>query len=330
METRSFGPGGPELPALGYGAMSLGNAWGPVDDAGSERMLAALVDHGIVHVDTANIYGQGLSETRIGAFLKARGSNPFHIATKATITRDADGNRRFDNSGDHLMSELDGSLTRLGVEQVDLFYAHRREPGHPPEYLAESLGRILESGKAKAVGLSEVAPTTLLAINEITPISAVQSEYSLQSRNPDLGLIRACERLGIAFVAFSPVGRGLLTDAPPAADAVAKNFFWKDNPRFQPGTLDRNIARLAMLRAYAADLGLTLAGLATAWTIRRGSTVFPIPGTRSVAHLADLVAGAERSLSEAEMAEIDQICPPGWCEGDRYGVNQWYGPESYC
>lgn len=328
MRTRRFGPDGPELPILGYGAMSLGNAWGEVDDAGSDAVLDALVDHGIVHVDTANVYGQGLSETRLGRWIRRNG-NPFHIATKATICRDADGHRSFNNSRDHLTGELEGSLKRLGIEAVDVFYAHRRHPDTPVEELAETLAGIVRSGKAKAFGLSEIAPTTLLDAAAIHPVAAVQSEYSLATRAPELGLRQACESLGTALVAFSPVGRGLLTDRPPTDKAAAANFFMQHNPRFQPAALARNTAYLAPLRAYAADLGLSLAGLATAWTLEQGPQMFSIPGTRSTAHLGELVKGADRGLSPDEMAEIDRLAPVGWCMGDRYSYEQWFGVERY-
>ncbi|MCR8723694.1 aldo/keto reductase [Frigidibacter sp. ROC022] len=328
MRTRKFGPNGPDLPALGYGAMSLGNAWGDVDDSGADAMLSALADRGIRHLDTANVYGQGLSESRIGAWI-ARNGNPFHIATKATISRDSEGNRTFNNAPEHLMSELEGSLKRLNVEAVDVFYAHRRNPGTPVEELAETLQGIVRSGKAKAVGLSEVAPTTLLTAAEIQPIAAVQSEYSLQTRAPDLGLRQACERLGTALVAFSPVGRGLLTDTPPTPEFAAANFFMKDNPRFQPEALARNIAYLAPLRSYAADLGLSLAGLAVAWTLEQGPTMFSIPGTRSIAHLDQMIEGARRGLTADELDEIERLAPVGWCLGDRYSYQQWWGAERY-
>lgn len=328
MKLRKLGADGPELPALGYGGMSLGNAWGDVDDAGADQLLTALVDQGIGHVDTANIYGKGLSETRIGRWISANGKK-FHIATKASFVTLPDGSRGIDNSYQHLSSELAKSLKRLNIEAVDLFYAHRRQPGLPAEELGEALDKIKRSGMAKAVGLSEVAPTTLTAVHSVTKIAAVQSEYSLSTRAPELGLVKKCADLGVALVAFSPVGRGLLTDQPPTAEFAQNNFFFAANPRFQPGPLARNVAFLAPLRAYAADLGLTLAGLATAWTLERGTHLFSIPGTRSPAHLAELVKACRRGLSKDEMEEIEKLAPLGWCEGARYSPAQWIGPEIY-
>lgn len=328
MKIRKLGASGPELPALGYGAMSIGNAWGDIDDQGAAALLSALVDHGIQHVDAANIYGQGLAESRIGAWI-AKNGQKFHLATKASFMQLPDGSRGIDNSYEHLSSELEKSLKRLNVEAVDLFYAHRRQPGLPPEALGEALDKIKRSGKAKAVGLSEVAPTTLAAVHQVTEVAAVQSEYSLATRAVELGLVQRCAELGVALVAFSPVGRGLLTDQPPSAEMAQANFFFATNPRFQPGALARNTAFLAPLRAYARDLGLSLAGLATAWTVARGEHLFSIPGTRSKAHLAELVTGATRGLSASEISEIEALAPLGWCEGERYSKAQWIGPETF-
>lgn len=329
MQTRPLGPGGPSLPGLGLGAMSFGGFYGACSEAEALRLLAAARDEGIVHVDTANVYGPHVSEERIGAFI-ARSGNPFHIATKAAITRDGSGARRIDNSAAHLTGELEASLKRLRIEAVDLFYVHRRDPGVEIEEVAGTLAGIVASGKAKAVGFSEIAPASLLRAQAVHPVAAVQSEYSLQTRAPDLGLRQACERIGAAMVAFSPVGRGNLTDAPPDAARIAASGFLNGNPRFLPAAHAANQALLAPLRAYAADLGLGTAGLAIAWVLAQGPTVFAIPGTRSPAHLAEMAAGARRGLSPAEMAEIDRLLPPGWCHGDRYTDGQYQNVERFC
>ena len=234
--------------------------------------------------------GSGLSEERIGAFIGQSG-NPFHIATKAAITRDGAGARRIDNSGPHLTGELEKSLKRLRLEAVDLFYVHRRDPEIEIEEVSAVLAGIVASGKARATGFSEIAPASLLRAHAVHPVAAVQSEYSLQTRAPDLGLRQACDRIGAALVAFSPVGRGNLTDAPPDAARIAASGFLNGNPRFTPAAHAANQALLAPLRRYAADLGLGTAGLAVAWVLAQGPGVFAIPGTRSPAHLAEMAAG---------------------------------------
>ena len=319
-----------EVAALGYGAMSFTNFYGPATEEGSHAVLDACLELGVDHIDTSNVYGMGRSETWIGSWLAKRSNNPFVIATKAGITRDADGNRIFINDLDYLESELDKSLARMGIEAVDLFYVHRKHADTPAEEIAGSLKRLIDKGKTKAVGFSEIAPTTLRRAWTECPIAAVQSEYSLSVRSPEMGLVQTCAELGTTLVAFSPVGRGLLSDKPPSAEKAAGLDFLKVNPRFIGGNAERNIQATAGFRALAADLGLPAAGLAMAWLIAQGSHVLPIPGTRHIAHLKELVAGASRKLSADEVAEIERVLPIGWCHGDRYSLGQWVGPEKYC
>jgi aryl-alcohol dehydrogenase-like predicted oxidoreductase len=329
MYQRRIGQTGPMLPPLALGAMSLGGAYGPCTPEAAQELLACARDLGIVHVDTANVYGKGVSEDCIGTYVRANG-NPFHIATKAGISADSQGRRAIDNSARHLESELDGSLRRMGIEAVDLFYVHRRDPSVEIEDVSETLARLVKAGKARATGFSEIAPTSLLRAHNVHPVAAVQSEYSLASRAPDLGLRQACERIGASFVAFSPVGRGLLTDAPPLPDRLAASPFLSQNPRFQPRELAANNAALASVRAFARELNLSMAALAVAWVLGRGSNVFAIPGTRSPEHLREISEGARRGLNSGEVAEIERFLPAGWCHGDRYSDEQYRNVERYC
>ena len=233
------------------------------------------------------------------------------------------------NDPAHLEAELDQSLVRLGVERVDLFYVHRREPAREIEEVTEGLARLVAKGKIGGFGLSEVAPTTLARAAAVHPVGAVQSEYSLQTRLPELGLMQACERLGAALVAFSPVGRGLLSDTPPTPERCAASVFLRENPRFTADTLPRNIAASEPLRDLAREAGTSTAALAIAWVLSRSPGVLAIPGTRSRAHLAELVAGAEMTLTPDLAAEIDRRMPPGWTHGARYSESQARTPESY-
>lgn len=333
MRKRRLGAGGAEVFPVGLGAMSIAGFYGDIDDAGAEALLAKALDLGVDHLDTSNVYGAGLSEQRIGGFLRKQGSRAqdmFQIATKAGITKDAAGNRCFDNSAQHLEAELDKSLKRLGVEQVALFYVHRREAARPIEEVTETLASLVKSGKIASFGYSEIAPTSLADAHAVHPVAAVQSEYSLSVRAPELGLLQQTERLGAALVAFSPVGRGLLTDTPPDAANAAAIDFLRSNPRFTASNLERNIAAIAPFRALASDMGVATATLAIAWTLHQGEHVISIPGTRTPAHLQELAAGAEMSLSASDMAAIEQALPVGWCYGDRYTTAQWIGPERYC
>ncbi|MFT3973102.1 MAG: aldo/keto reductase [Amaricoccus sp.] len=331
MERRRLGSAGPEVSAIGVGAMSFGGFYGPTTEADSHALLAAALDFGIDHVDTANVYGMGVSESVIGSFLRGRkGPPPFRIATKGAITRDAEGRRRFDNSAAHLAAELDASLKRLGVEAVDLYYVHRRDPAVPIEAVAETMAGLVKAGKIRAVGFSEIAPSSLRRAAAVHPVAAVQSEYSLATRSPELGLVQACEDLGVALVAFSPVARALLTDSPPTPERAAASDFMASNPRFSPPNLAANLAQTERFRRLAADRGTSAAALAIAWLLARSPSVIPIPGTRSVGHLKQLAAGAELELDASDIRRIEAALPVGWAWGDRYSDEQSVGPERYC
>lgn len=333
MLKRNLGAGGPEVAALGVGAMSFSDFYGPVSVEEAHAVLDAALDAGVTHLDTSNVYGMGRSEETMGAYLKryaGKGDMPFTIATKAAITRDAEGRRSFDNAPEHLEAELDQSLRRLGVERVALFYVHRRDTRHEIEKVTEFLATLVAKGKIASFGFSEIAPTSLRRAAAVAPVAAVQSEYSLQTRLPELGLIQTCEDLGTALVAFSPVGRALLSDTPPTAERVAASGFLSANPRFTGGNLERNLAASAPLRDMAADMGVATASLAIAWTLAKSPAIHAIPGTRSTAHFAELVAGADMDLPPETLAEIERRLPVGWCHGARYSAAQSVGPEDYC
>ena len=333
MKKRNFGNAGTTVSAVGIGAMSFSDFYGPTDTEKSHAILRKALDLGIDHIDTANVYGAGISEERIGSFLKDQGvrkNDLFKIATKAGIRRGDDGRNYFDNSSDHLRSELDKSLKRLGVEQVELFYIHRRDPNRAIEEVAFTLTELVKSGKIKQFGFSEIAPTSLQLAADIHPVGAVQSEYSLSTRYPELGLVQRTRELGVSLVAFSPVGRSLLTDRPHSFEKSQSLAFLKDNPRFLEPNYSRNIAVTNRFRLLAKEMGHKTASLAIAWLLHQGEHILPIPGTRSGSHLEELAAGADLSLSESDLQAIDECLPIGWAYGDRYSVAQWIGPEKYC
>lgn len=330
MERRRLGRDGPTVSALGYGAMSFTDFYGPTTEEESHAVLRACLDLGIDHLDTSNVYGMGRSETVIGRFLAAEGRERFTLATKAGIKRDPEtGARSFDNSPAHLEASLDASLERLGVDRVALFYVHRREADRPVEEVAETLAGFVRDGRIGGFGFSEIAPSSLRRAAAVHPVAAVQSEYSLATRAPELGLVQACAELGTALVAFSPVGRALLTDTPPTPERVAESAFLKANPRFQSPHFEANLKIVEGFRAVAKRLGRSAAETAIAWLMTRGPHVIPIPGTRSPAHLAECVAGAEKPLTAEEIAEVEAVLPVGWAHGDRYSEAQWKGPERF-
>ena len=329
MKMTTLGKNGPAVSQFGIGAMSFAGIYGDATQAESHAVLDACRSAGVTHIDTANVYGNGRSEDIIGAWFAARsgGRDDMVLATKAGITGQAD--RRFNNDPEHMEAELDKSLKRLGTDHVDLFYVHRYDRSYTPEELGGTLKRIIESGKARAVGLSEVAPSTVRRVASECPVAAVQSEYSLSTRAPELGLVQVCAELGAALVAFSPVGRAFLTDAPFTYEHGQSMAFTANNPRFMQPSYAANIAATDKFRALAAEMGEPAAALAIAWTIAQGDHVIPIPGTKNTSHLAELVRGTEIDLSEDDLLRIETVLPVGWAHGDRYNAAQWEGPERY-
>ncbi len=333
MKRRQLGQNGPAVHPVGIGAMSFTNFYGPTSEAASIAILDAALEAGVTLIDTANVYGAGSSETLIGQYLKANpaAKQAFKITTKAGITRKPDGNGNvFDNSAKHLETELEKSLGRLGIEAVDLFYIHRRDQSIPIEEVAHTLAGFVKAGKVKAIGFSEVAPSSLRRAHAVHPVAAVQSEYSLSTRSPELGLTQTCAELGTSLVAFCPVGRSLLTDEPLRFEAAQQAQFLVNNPRFLEPNYSANIKAVEPFRQLAKELGIPTAGLAIAWLLAQGEHIIPIPGTRSVTHFKQLLTGATRELKADELAAIDRILPIGWAHGDRYSRQQWEGPEGYC
>jgi aryl-alcohol dehydrogenase-like predicted oxidoreductase len=326
MKTRRLGWNGPDVSALGFGCLSFGGIFGPTTEAESLTTLDAAWEAGITFLDTANIYGKGVSETVMGTWLRSRGHRP-HIATKASFTDDPA--RRVDNRPEHLRTELEGSLKRLGCDHVTLFYAHRHDPEVPAEDLAGTMQRLQEEGKILGYGLSEVAPYTVERCHAVHPVMAVQNEYSLWTRQPELGLIQLCARLGVAFVPFSPLARGVF--GTPMADpaSFAKDEFRTRIPRFHPENWPHNRERLQAFHDFAASRGFTPSALALAWLLDRGPHVIPIPGTRSASHLQTWLAAPEIDLTDEDREEIERILPVGWAWGDRYDNAQAGMSERY-
>jgi len=329
MKQRVLGAGGPPVGEVGFGAMSFGGFFGATDMETSHKTLDRCLDLGVTHLDTALIYGPYTSEEFIGAYLKKNGAarQRFSIATKGGIHPDP---RRFDNSPAFLRQCLETSLKRLGVEHVDLYYVHRRDHSIPIEDVTETLAGFVSEGKIGGFGYSEISPSSLERAAAVHPVRAVQNEYSLWARQPELGMLQACERLGTAFVAFSPLARGVLGDVDIDPPQLPDSDFRKRLPRFSAENFPRNMARIRVFRDYAKARGWTTASLALAWVLARGPHIIPIPGTRTPGHLADDAAGASIALTEADMKEIDTILPPGFAHGHRYSDQQETGTEKYC
>ena len=330
MKKRPLGRNGPLVSEIGLGCWNLAGAYGPTNEDEARATLKTAIDGGITFLDTANVYGMGLSEEIIGRFIK---DNPgkFAIHTKGGLYRNPETKERwFRNDADYLREELEKSLRRLGVEQIQMYYIHRRQQDIDIEDVMETLLRFKQEGKIEGIGFSEIAPFSLRRAWECGPVMAVQNEYSLWSRYPDLGMLRTCEELGTAFVAFSPMGRGIFAQETPDPATFAKTDFRYDTPRFSEPNFSRNAAKVNEFKALAADMGTTSPALAMAWVLARGDHLFSIPGTRSSEHLLQLMAGAELNLTADDMAAIDKVLPVGWAYGDRYTRAQWLGAEGYC
>lgn len=329
---RRLGRDGAAIFPIGIGSMSFTPFYGPVEKADAFAILAEAMDRGVNHIDTANIYGMGLAEDIIGEFIRENGAAArdfFVIASKVGINR-GNEERPFRNDPGHIREELEISLKRLGVDCLDLYYIHRREADIPIEDVAGTLKDLIAEGKIKSFGFSEIAPSSLRRAAAVHPVAAVQSEYSLSTRQVELGMIEATADLGAVMVAFCPLGRSLLTDKPHARAHAATLPFLEFNPRFMEPNLSANHAAAAGFRALAADMGIKASTLATAWVLTRGDHVIPIPGTRSLGHFRELIAAADVRLDAEALAAIDAVLPAGWAHGDRYSAKQWNGVERYC
>jgi len=315
---------------VALGCMSFAGFYGGTTEEEAHRTLAAALDMGVDCLDTANVYGNGRSEEIIGSFLKGD-ADKFTIATKGSIWRDPDtGARGFNNSADYLRGELEKSLTRLGVDHVALYYIHRRDPSIEIEEVMETLLAFKAEGKIGGIGFSEIAPSSLRRACAVGPVDAVQSEYSLWTRFPDLGLIQTCKELGVAFVPFSPVARGMFGMVTPDPANFGDGDFRRSNPRFMEPHYSFNLKTIDRFKAFARDHDTSTITLAIAWCLDQGDHLIPIPGTRTAEHLAECAAGSDFVMTDEIRQGLDRIMPVGWAHGDRYNDAQWIGPERYC
>ncbi|MGF3022090.1 aldo/keto reductase [Methylobacterium aquaticum] len=327
MQRRSLGRSGLTVSAPGLGCMGFSEFYGPTDEATAPAALEAALSLGYDFLDTADMYGLGRNEELIGRVLKGRRDRVV-LATKfGIVRREGSSERRIDNSPAYLTAACDASLRRLGVETIDLYYCHRRDPAVPVPEMVGAMARLVEAGKVRALGLSEVSPETLRAADAVHPIAAVQTEYSLWSRDPERGLLDACRDLGIALVAYSPLGRGFLTGAIDV-EALAPDDFRRGNPRFQGEALAQNRRLADALGAFAGERGATAGQVALAWLMARDPQVIPIPGTRRPERLAENAAAADLALTPADIAALDGLFAPGAAAGARYAPGGMAGIES--
>jgi len=317
MEQRQLGTDGPLVSALGLGCMGMSAFYGERDEAQSRATLHRALDLGVTHLDTADMYGLGHNEELIGRTLGGR-RGEFVLATKfANRVNDA-GDRWVDSSAKWAKDACEASLKRLGMDHIDLYYMHRRNPATPIEETVAAMASLKEEGKILHLGLSEVAPATLRAAHAVHPIAAVQMEYSLFTRFVEDEMLATCRELGVALVAYSPVGRGFLAGAISTPDELAPDDWRRTVPRFAGANWEANAPLVQALRDVAGQIGCTPAQAALAWVLAQGHDVLPIPGTKRVSYLEENAAAAEVRLTPQQLASLEAAVPAAAVAGDRY------------
>ncbi|HVK00862.1 MAG TPA: aldo/keto reductase [Gemmatimonadales bacterium] len=320
METRKLGSRGPQVSAIGFGAMSIGIADVYTSSVRGDDQAVALIhralDLGVTMIDTADVYGG--SETQVGKALKGRRDGTV-LATKFGFVNDRPGQEeRIDGSPDYVRRACDASLKRLAVDHIDLYYLHRVDPRVPIEETVGAMGDLVRRGKVRHLGLSEPSPATVRRAHAVHPLAAVQNEYSLWTRDPEEALLPTLRELGIALVAYSPLGRGFLAGRFRSPDDLSPDDWRRNNPRFTGENFRRNLALVDRVRELAGQKGCTPAQLALAWLIRRHDDVVPIPGTSSIARLEENVAAVDVRLTGEDLDRIERAAPKGAAAGERY------------
>jgi len=319
MKMRKLGALGPQVSAIGLGCMGMSEFYGPTDDAAAIEVLHRALSLGINFFDTADMYGPWTNETLLGKAFAGRRQEAV-IATKFGIVRDAQGGfNGVSGRPDYVRSCCEASLRRLKTDYIDLYYQHRVDPNVPIEDTVGTMGELVAAGKVRFLGLSEASVATLRRAHHEHPITALQTEYSLWSRDPeDGGHLATCRELGIAFVPYSPLGRGFLSGGIKSIDDLAADDFRRLTPRFNGENFQKNLDVVSKLEEFARRRGATPAQLALAWVLSRGDHLVPIPGTTKLARLAENVAAVDIDLSAQELAAIEEVAPKGFAAGDRY------------
>ncbi|SPZ53901.1 putative oxidoreductase [Serratia quinivorans] len=322
MQQRQLGPNGPIVSALGLGCMGMSDFYSTAQD--EQEAIATLhraLELGVTLLDTADMYGPHTNEQLIGKAIKGKRQQVF-LATKFGILRDpADpSSRGVSSRPEYIRRSVEGSLQRLGVEVIDLYYQHRVDPEVPIEEVVGTMADLISEGKIRYIGLSEASVATLERAHKVHPITALQTEYSLWTRDAEQGVLAACERLGIGFVPYSPLGRGFLTGAIQRPEDLDADDFRRSNPRFQGENFARNLALVEKVTELAKQKGVAPSQLALAWVLAQGEYIVPIPGTKRRRYLEENIAAAELTLNKAELAAIEAVFPLQAAAGARYGA----------
>ncbi|WP_194924300.1 aldo/keto reductase [Catenulispora pinisilvae] len=322
MKYRILGSDGPRVSALGLGCMGMSEFYSVTPESEAESISVlhrAIDDLGVTLLDTADMYGRGENEKLVGRALTGGRRDKVVLATKFGIQRDPETEERdVRNDPEYIRTAVDASLGRLGVDHIDLYYMHRRNPDVPVEESVGAMAELVRAGKVRYLGLSEVNAETLRAAHAVHPITALQSEYSLFTRDIEAEVLPTARELGIGVVPYSPVGRGLLTGAITSVEGLAADDFRRANPRFADGNLEANLKLVAELRAVAEQTGHTPVQLALAWLLAQGPDLVPIPGTKRVKYLDENSAAADIELTAEQLARIEAAVPHGAASGERY------------
>jgi aryl-alcohol dehydrogenase-like predicted oxidoreductase len=316
MQKRTLGQG-LEVSALGLGCMGMSEFYGTTDEDEAIRTIHRALELGVTFLDTSDMYGPYTNERLVGRAIADRRDGVV-LATKFGIVRDPDNprNRGVDGSPEYVRSAIDGSLQRLGVDHVDLYYQHRVDPDTPIEETVGAMKELVDAGKVRHIGLSEASPETIRRAHAVHPVTAVQTEYSLWSRDVEDDVLPTLRELGIGLVAYSPLGRGFLSGAIRSLDDLDENDYRRFSPRFQGENFDRNLALVDRIAELAAEKGVTPSQLALAWVLSQGEDIVPIPGTKRVERLEENVAAADIELSPEERERIAEALPEA--SGERY------------
>ncbi len=319
MDYRILGKNGPQVSALGLGCMGMSFAYGPADEEESLRVLHRYMDLGGNFLDTAEIYGPHKNEELVGRFLRGVSRDKVIVATKFGFRIGPGGSRAVDSSPENVRRACDGSLKRLGIDTIDLYYQHRVDPQVPIEDTVGAMAELVSAGKVRMLGLSEAGPETLRRAVKIHPIAALQSEYSLWSREVESnGVLSTCRELGITFVPYSPLGRGFLTGAIQKLEDLDPTDWRRTNPRFGEKALQENLKLAAAVKDLAKEKGVSPAQLALAWVLAQGKDLVPIPGTKRVRYLEDNMGALNVKLTESDRKKIADRVAQFKVVGDRY------------
>jgi aryl-alcohol dehydrogenase-like predicted oxidoreductase len=319
MQRRRLGRNGPEVSALGLGCMGMSEFYGAGDDAESIATIHAALDAGLDFLDTADAYGPYTNEELVGRAIKGRRDDVV-LATKFGFVRDPNdpAKRDIDGRPERVREACEASLKRLDVDTIDLYYLHRADARVPIEDTVGAMADLVRAGKVRWIGLSEVAPETLARACDVHPVAALQSEYSLWTRDPEDGVLDACRRLGVGLVAYSPLGRGFLTGAIRSPDDFEADDYRRKNPRFQGENFAKNLALVDTVTTIAHDKGVTPAALALAWVLAQGDDIVPIPGTKRRKYLNENIAALAIELTANDLSAIDSAFPRAAVQGPRY------------